>query len=183
MGADVRSFSAFQLFDSFFGDFPRDLETPDVLIVGLNTSVGWQPGFDWSLGRIVPKRLEQAAAFLAAHRGDRLGVVACHHPLHRHPGDMKRSRTFGGEYAFDALRAAGMDIVLHGHLHRPACRSFPAPPLADAWEISANTALADRERGGPAGYNIIDVEQRRWQLTVMTWRNGQYDAVALKPPN
>ncbi len=165
-----------QRFESYFSDMPAFLETSDLLVVGLNTAVGWQPGFDWSLGYLVPSRVEAAAAMLAAQDGKKLRIVVCHHPLHPHPLDPGRSRTFGGPKAFDRLCSAGMDLLLHGHLHRTDSRYFAAPQGGQVCEVCANTALANRQRGGPAGYNIIDVQDRRWHLSVIAWHNELYQS-------
>jgi 3',5'-cyclic AMP phosphodiesterase CpdA len=166
----------FRRFEAYFAAIPSCLETPDLVIVGLNTAVGLQPSLDWSLGRVLPRRLEAAVELLNEHRGDRLMVVAGHHPLHQHHLDPVRSRTFRGEEAFGSLTAAGMDLYLHGHLHRAGCRCFPAADKRDICEVCANTALSNRERGGPAGFNIVDVNERRWELTVLGWDGAEYEA-------
>jgi 3',5'-cyclic AMP phosphodiesterase CpdA len=169
-----RMSNPFRRFALYFSS-PTSLETPDVIIVGLNTAVGWQPRLDWSLGYIKSDRVGAAVSLLKAQGRDRLRIVACHHPLHSHPLDPIRSRTCGGEKAFDQLRTAGMDLLLHGHLHRTDCRCHSTTPVVTC-EVCANTALANRQRGGPAGYNIIDVEEGRWKLTVIEWQNGGYQA-------
>jgi 3',5'-cyclic AMP phosphodiesterase CpdA len=173
-GIWARLHAPFARFHSYFPG-PALLETPDVLIVGMNTAVGLQPGLDWSLGYIVPERLSEAVSTLSAQRGNRLGIVGCHHPFHQHPLDPVRSRTHGGTAAFDRLSAAGMDLLLHGHLHRTDCRCFPTSTDREVCEVCANTALSNRERGGPAGYNIVDVENRRWQLAVKAWTGKAYE--------
>ena len=100
-------------------------------------------------------------------------LVASHHPLREHPLDRKRSRTAGGPDGFRELALAGMDLFLHGHLHRHTMTCIPVGSR-DVCEVGASTALSDRERFGAAGYNLIDVEERRWELEVKVWRNGAY---------
>lgn len=173
-GVLARLHRPFARFEAYFPEAPAYMATPDVVIVGLNTAVGWQPGLDWSLGRVLPSRLQRTLALLSAHRADRLAIVAAHHPLHRHPLDPKRSRTFAGLRAFEALAGAGMRLLIHGHLHRTDCRPFPSH-AHEIYEISANTALANRERAGAAAYNILDVEHGRWKLCTLGWTGEGYD--------
>lgn len=177
-GLWARLRNPFARFNHYFGGSTDYLETPDFLVVGLNTAVGWQTGWDWSLGYVIPNRVDEASRILQAHRHGRLGLVACHHPLHVHPLDPVRSRTFGSDHAFDQLSASGMNILLHGHLHRSDRRQFRGTSEQKVYEICANTALSNRERGGPAGYNVIDAHERWWRLTKVSWHNGQYQTAA-----
>jgi 3',5'-cyclic AMP phosphodiesterase CpdA len=173
-GIWARIFGPFDRFESYFPG-SGVIETPDVLIVAMNTAVGLQPGLDWSLGYVSAKRLDTAASTLAGQRGGRLGIVASHHPYHQHPSDLVRSRTFGGPAAFERLATAGMDLLLHGHLHRTAYRCFATTAGKNACELCASTALSNRERGGPAAYNIIDVENRQPRISVMVWDGRSYN--------
>lgn len=154
------------------------LETPDVFLIGLNTAMAASASsLDWSLGVAPESRITPVAALIAQHRGDRLGIVACHHPLRPHALDPRRSTTARGVVAFDQLARAGMSVLLHGHLHRASKTC-----LGTACEIAANTALSDRERAGPAGYNIIDIDHGAWQAQSVRWNGSAYalgEAVAL----
>lgn len=164
----------FARFAEYLPGQPLWLETADVFLIGFNSAVGVNPrGWDWSLGDAPDERVAPVAALLREKRGDRLAVVACHHPLRRHALDVRRSVTRRGPEAFNELAAAGMRLLLHGHLHRSS-RSCVAAPGGEVCEVCANTALSDRERSGPAAYNIIDVEDGRWKLDVMQWRDGHY---------
>jgi len=170
----LRVLSPFRRFASAFGDpfFPIQ-ETPEVLIVGMNTAYGVRLGWDWSLGRVSPRRLTQVVETLRARKAGRLAIVACHHPLCPNPADGRRSITSGGPAAFEQLAAAGMDILLHGHLHRAGTRRHTIGRRT-VFEICANTALSDRERDGTSGYNVITVDAGSWHLSTVGWRDGLY---------
>jgi 3',5'-cyclic AMP phosphodiesterase CpdA len=164
----------FARFAESFPDAPASVETPDVVVAGFNTAVGSRLStWDWSLGDAPPERVAPVAALLRDRLQGRLGIVACHHPLRRHALDGRRSTTARGPEAFAALADAGMRVLLHGHLHRSS-RTCLDVGGAEVCEICANTALSDRERAGPAGYNILDIEGSAWKLTVMNWQERRY---------
>jgi 3',5'-cyclic AMP phosphodiesterase CpdA len=165
--------SPFRRFAAFFPDEPAVLETPDLVIVGLNTAVGVQPGLDWSLGRIVRARLDVTVSLLRERNDDKFKIVATHHPLRQHALDPKRSRTSGGPAAFIRLAQAGMRMLLHGHLHRQTVTCVSTEGR-EVWEVGASTVLSNRERAGPAGFNLIDVDQGRWNLEIKVWKSGRY---------
>lgn len=172
----------FARFAKHFPDQPAFIETPDAVVVALNTAVGVRfSAWDWSLGVAPEERVAPVAALLRDHGKGRLGIVACHHPLRRHLLDARRSTTGRGREAFAELAEAGMRLLLHGHLHRSS-RTCVEVNGMEACEVCANTALSDRERAGPAGYNIIDVRGGAWTLTVMRWQNRRY-AVAEPAPS
>ena len=152
------------------GEQPLFLETPDVFLIGLNTATGLSmSSFDWSLGIAPESRTAPVVNLLRGRGGGRLGIVACHHPLRPHALDPRRSTTARGITAFAELAEAGMQVLLHGHLHRASLTC-----LKGACEIAANTALSDRERAGPAGYNIIDVDGAGWRARSVRWDGETY---------
>ena len=160
----------FGRFSRSVGEQPLFLETADVVLIGLNTATAISvSSFDWSLGIAPPSRIAPVAEALQQRRQGRIGIVACHHPLRPHALDPRRSTTARGIAAFHELRAAGMTILLHGHLHRASKTCVDG-----ACEIAANTALSDRERGGPAGYNIVDVDGADWQARSVRWNGETY---------
>jgi 3',5'-cyclic AMP phosphodiesterase CpdA len=173
----------FARFAAYFPGQPLYIETSDILLAGLNTAVGARlTALDWSLGDAPRERVAPVALLLREFGRGRLGIVACHHPLRRHALDQQRSVTRRGPEAFAELAASGMRLLLHGHLHRSSSTCLDASGVA-VCEVCANTALSDRERSGPAAYNVIDVENGAWRLTVMRWNADRYEASdeALKP--
>lgn len=166
----------FARFSRSVGTQPLFLETADVFLIGLNTSVGARlTAWDWSLGVAPEARVAPVAGLLKERRRGRLGIVACHHPLRPHALDPRRSTTARGQAAFAELAAAGMSVLLHGHLHR-ASKTCVGPKESEVCEVAANTALSDRERSGPAGYNILDVDKDGWRVVSVRWQNRRYAA-------
>lgn len=176
-----RLFSPFGRFERYFGDpFYPVQETPEALILGMNTAYGVRLGLDWSLGQVSPHRLARVVNALRTRKAGRLAIVACHHPLCFDPIDGRRSMTGGGPAAFQELAAAGMDILLHGHLHRAVTRRHTVEGRV-VFEICANTALSDRERDGASGYNLVTVDAEKWQLSSVGWRDSLYGANPANP--
>ncbi len=163
----------FGRFSLHFGGLEPCEETPDVLVVGLNTAYGIRAAYDWSLGRASAGGVEGVVERLKRKHAGQLALVASHHPLQRTDLDSRRSRTSGGAQAFETLALAGMDILLHGHLHRAMSR---CRRIADreVCEIGSTTALSDRERDGTSGYNILDIASGVWRLSVVRWQDGRY---------
>jgi 3',5'-cyclic AMP phosphodiesterase CpdA len=164
------------LFKRFGAYFPSDqavITTTDVLLVGLNTAAGMRFSMDWSLGLAQSPAVVSVCDVLRKERKYRLGIVACHHPLTRTETDLRRSRTKGGDWAASQLADAGMTILLHGHLHRPLVRRLHAGGH-EIVELGANTALSDRERAGPAGFNVIDIVDWHWTATHRLWIDRKY---------
>lgn len=160
----------FARFTRAVGVQPLYLETPDVFLIALNTAVAARLSeWDWSLGIAPDERVAPVADLIKTRRGGRLAVVACHHPLRPHALDPRRSATDRGVAAFGELARAGMGVLLHGHLHRASKTCAQG-----ACEIAANTALSDRERAGPAGYNIIDVDGEAWRALSVAWDGRRY---------
>jgi 3',5'-cyclic AMP phosphodiesterase CpdA len=173
-GVIDRMFRPFARFAEHFPDQPVHFETPDVLVVALNTAVGMRlSAWDWSLGDAHVDRVGPVADLLKKQRKGRVGVVACHHPLRPHVLDVRRSRTRRGPQAFSELADAGMQVLLHGHLHRASYVCVDVNG-SDVCEVCANTALSDRERAGPAGFNILDVDCGTWKLSTAHWRERRY---------
>lgn len=165
----------FARFAAFFPAMPLYLESDEVFVAGLNTAAGSRFG-DWSLGDAPRERIEPVVALLKSQAKGRLAIVACHHPLRPHILDVRRSTTARGPEAFQELAAAGMRVLLHGHLHRTSKTCIEAP-AGNVCEICANTALSDRERSGAAGYNILDVTTGGdYVAHAMRWSGIRYEA-------
>ena len=164
-------------FRRFFDHFPltgiTQLETPDVFLVGFNTAVGMTTSLDWSLGSASPRRVEAAMQTLKSGDPSKLRLVAAHHPLERDRADWQRSKTSRGPQAFVALAQAGMDLFLHGHLHR-SYATAQSVAGRKVWTVGATTALSERERGSGSGFNILDIDGRSAKLSAMTWTAGHY---------
>jgi 3',5'-cyclic AMP phosphodiesterase CpdA len=158
-------------FGRFRAAFPPDhqvLEFPGLAVVGLNTATSMQASLDWSLGWAMEHRIARAVSALKRSEPSAFRIVTCHHPLLMESHDTQRSRTRNGPHAFHELAKAGMDMLLHGHLHRQKSRMVTCEGR-NVTIVGAGTALGDRERGEPSGYNLIAVSGHAAEVMPLRW--------------
>jgi len=122
-------------------------------VIGVNTVNRWaiQSG---RIGARDRRRMAKALGDTLGGTPGRIAVVVAHHPLEQAPGERKRP-TRGAGPAIDALTAAGVDVVLGGHLH-----VWSAQPLArgGAIQVQAGTGLSNRQRGEQNDFNLLTLD-------------------------
>lgn len=130
-------------------------DLPGIALVSLRTTVPAQWRWPWSDGVIREEALVETLAALGRLEGDRrLKLVTCHHPLAgRELGG--RNPTIGGEAALAALAAAGADVVLSGHIHKPFDITHEIAGRKVRM-IGAGT-MSHRLRGAGPSYNVLRV--------------------------
>ncbi|CAM4307953.1 metallophosphoesterase family protein [Palleronia rufa] len=133
-----------------------ELETPDMHVVGVNTV----NRFSWQRGRMSPRTIRRLSAAFA--RGDaRLRIAVLHHPLEHGPEVEKRLMR-GARHALAALRGAGADVVLSGHLHNTVTRPFAISP--GCLFVQAGTGLSTRLRGEDNTFNLLSCTPGRIEV-------------------
>lgn len=159
---DIPAFN--QLFDRFFRPFHRyretfghDLEptlrTGNVEIVGLNSSRGIGPQWDWSKGLLSRRQLERGAArFSPAPPG--LRVLTLHHPLLARP-NRRRDVVCPLPPLLSLLTGSRVDLVLCGHLHQSRIGTISKDPTWNTIVSQAPTVCSTRLKGEPPGFHMI----------------------------
>jgi 3',5'-cyclic AMP phosphodiesterase CpdA len=140
---------------------------------GLNTARGAQARLNWSKGQITQAQAQAACAWLAQAPRAHLKVVVCHHPLVEMIEGPMTGRVWGGERAARAFAESGADVILSGHIHAP----FALPlPFADGrtYAVGAGT-LSLRERGSPAGFNLIEADEDAVRVTALGWTGARFE--------
>lgn len=129
------------------------LESDDVVLVPLKSTVRIQPRFPWSDGFVTKRALTQALEELEAHKGDpRHKLIVCHHPL-LGESDSAKNPTIGGDAAFAALAKAGGDAVASGHVHTPF--DLTRERGGHAMRMLGVGTLSTRLRGKPPSYQVL----------------------------
>lgn len=141
--------------DAFGTELEPVFESDDWLVIAVNTT-RWYRHED---GEVSPAQIERVAARLAAAAPSQLRVVVTHQPvLVTRPEDL-HNRVHGHRAAVARWCAAGMDLILGGHIHLPFVRPLAeagAGCPATAWAVQAGTAVSSRVRGGhPNSVNVL----------------------------
>jgi 3',5'-cyclic AMP phosphodiesterase CpdA len=166
-GLGARLIDPFGRFERAVG--PADdvaFATPDLAVRSINSARGWQVRLNWSKGEVSRGQAERAARGLETSAPRALRVAACHHPLIEPSGEPITARVRGGRFAARRLQQAGVDLILSGHLHAPFVEALPVGD-GRTYAVCAGT-LSLRERGVPAGFNLIEVEESSVKVTALS---------------
>lgn len=170
-----RIFTPFARFERAIGPAHAQAYRVEGLAVrGVNTARGAQPRLNWSKGQIASRQVDEAAAWFAAHAPEgALRVVTLHHPLMEMIGGPMTARVWGGRDAARALTEARVDLVLSGHIHAPFALPYPFGDER-TYAVGAGT-LSVRERGCPAGFNLIDADKAAIRIAALAWTGSHYE--------
>jgi 3',5'-cyclic AMP phosphodiesterase CpdA len=174
LGLWERATTPFRRFESRFGPADGAFWADESLCVaGVNTARGVQLRLNWSKGAIAPRQAGRALDALGVQPNGALRVVACHHPLAEMVGGPMTARVRGGERAARRFCEGRVDMILTGHIHAPFAMALPhADGLTYA--VGAGT-LSVRERGAPAGFNVIEGAEETIKVTALAWTGSGLD--------
>jgi 3',5'-cyclic AMP phosphodiesterase CpdA len=163
---------AFKAYGQAIGpDCFETVDLPGLKSVAFNTARGVQPRINWSKGQA--RREDALEVCRRLGGGEALKVAICHHPLMEVTGGPMTGRVWGGEQASRILAEGGADLILTGHVHMPFAHPLP---FADqrTYAVGAST-LSMRERGCPAGFNVIEADDACIRITALGWVNGHFE--------
>lgn len=172
--APERIFTPFRRFESAIGPaWEQSFRTEQMAVRGLNTARGAQFRLNWSKGQLAPVQAKAACEWLSGAGGDLARIVVCHHPLMEMIGGPMTARVWNGEGAARTFAEAGVDLVLSGHIHAPFVWSYP---FADGrtHAVGAGT-LSVRERGAPAGFNVLEIEGAAIRIAALGWTGSRFE--------
>jgi len=106
-------------------------------------------------GELSTDQIDAVAHALADAPGGVLRVVMLHHPVAVSRPDEKHNRVHGHREAVSRWRAAGVDLILGGHIHLPFVRRLEGDGLRTAWAVQAGTAVSERTR--PEAGNSVNL--------------------------
>lgn len=145
----------------------------DFAVRGVNTARGAQLRLNWSKGQIAARQVREAVRWFEEVPAQAFRIVVCHHPLMEMIGGPMTARVWGGRAAAEALAAAKVDLVLSGHIHAPFAWPYA---FADGktYAVGAGT-LSTRERGVPAGFNVVEIEEATVRIEAFGWTGSHYE--------
>lgn len=155
----ARAFSPYGGYMRAFGrDLEPELDLPDLLVVGVNTT---RPHRHKD-GEVSRRQVRRVAERLQHARRGQLRVVVTHQPACVMRPEDEKDRLHGGEDAVRAWSSAGADLVLGGHIHLPYVSDVCArvqDTHRTMYCVQAGTAFSHRVRHGtPNSLNVI-----RWE--------------------
>ncbi len=142
-------------------------------LAAVNTARGIQIRLNWSKGEISRQQTDRASKTLGFRADGDLGIMVCHHPLAEMVGGPMTARVRGGEAAAKRLCEGGTDLVLTGHIHSPFAMALPYGDR-HTYAVGAST-LSVRERGSPAGFNVIEFDRDTIRVQALAWTGSSYE--------
>lgn len=115
------------------------LERDDVLLLALNTTRWWRH----QDGQLSAAQIDRVAQRLARAQPGQCRMVMVHQPLVVTRAEDERNRLHGHAAALQAWGAAGVELLLGGHIHLPFVKALPF----GGWAVQAGTAVSSRVRG------------------------------------
>ena len=146
----------------------HQFQTERLAVRGVNTARAAQMRWNWSKGADrSPTRTRRAARALSEAPAQALRIIACHHPLIEMEGTPMTGDVRCGDAAAEIFAAAGVDLVVTGHVHVPFALEIP---IGDRRSHAVGSGtLSLRLRGAPASFNQIDWDDGEISITAMYW--------------
>jgi 3',5'-cyclic AMP phosphodiesterase CpdA len=138
-----------------------------------NTARGIQFRPNWSKGALARGQASAVANDLKAAAPGILRVAVCHHPLVEVPDGPMTGRVIGGPEGAQLMAEAGVDMILTGHVHTPFAFALPFGDRR-TYSIGAAT-LSLRERGTPAGFNVIEIDDDTIRVMAHVWHGSHFE--------
>jgi 3',5'-cyclic AMP phosphodiesterase CpdA len=108
-------------------------------------------------------------------------VVVTHHQVIPPRGGTHDDTVARAPLAIEALETCGVDLLLAGHLHvgySDDARALHPHVRRSIIVAQAGTAISTRGRGEPNSYNLIGVDGRGVEITVLAWQGAGFAPVS-----
>ena len=175
-GLVSRLFQPFARYERLFGDPDHArFDDPQIAARAFNTARGVQFRKNWSKGCAASKDVDAVVDSFRDACPGALRIVLCHHPLTEITGGPMTGEVWGGEAAALKLANARADLILTGHVHVPFVH-----PLSEGDGLTHAVGcgtLSTRERGAPAGFNVIEFDERAVRVIAQGWTGSRFEPV------
>jgi 3',5'-cyclic AMP phosphodiesterase CpdA len=145
----------------------------DFIIAGVNTARRWATLFDQTRGRISAGQTASAITHLKTAPDTHLRILVAHHPFWLPAELARRHRVGGRDRALAALREAGVDMILSGHVHVAFSQRVEGIIVAHS-----GTSTSNRTSGQANSFNIIRGDRRRISIDVRLWNGRIFEPFA-----
>ena len=151
--------------------------SPGMIVAGLNSArpAGWH--MDWSRGRLSQEQMARLSAIYGATDPDALRVLVVHHPPAAPPHGTPRHLIGRLREFTDAVKTAGVDLVLSGHFHMSYAQALVLPGGTGPGSCvlsSVSTATSHRLKGEPNGFHVIDGDTCGAVIVDWAWNGTNY---------
>ncbi|WP_088285098.1 metallophosphoesterase [Ideonella sp. A 288] len=136
---------------AFGAELEPSLEADDLLLLAVNTTRWWRQAD----GQLSAAQVDRVTQRLAQARPGQRRLVVVHQPLVVTRPEDEKNRLHGHAAALQAWGAAGVDLIIGGHIHLP----FVLPLTGGGWAVQAGTAVSRRVRAGAGNsVNLIHID-------------------------
>lgn len=139
--------------------------------VGLNTARRFGHHPDWSRGRLNVQQLSWMRRQFELSPEQDLRILVTHHPFYLTPAAQHRGHVGRHRQAWPVLQAAGVDLLLSGHLHLAYAAS-----LNGAVMISAGTGISTRLKGEANSFHLMTASAEQLVLQTLLWNESEFAA-------
>lgn len=158
----------------FGGDLAPEFESDNLLVLCVNSARPERHKH----GVVSAEQIERVAVRLRAAAARQLRLVVMHHPVLAINAGDQNNLVRGHANATRIWAAAGVDLILGGHIHLPYVRPLDGGDVQlprDIWTVQAGTTISRRVRGDAANsFNVIrssnsgaiDVVVERWDYDI-----------------
>lgn len=159
---------------AFGEELEPSLETDELLLLGLNTTRWWRH----EDGQLSAAQIARVAQRLARARPGQRRVVVVHQPLWVTRPEDRKNLLHGHAQALQAWGAAGVDLIVGGHIHLPYVQALPC----GGWAVQAGTAVSHRVRAGTGNsVNLIELSaDARERAVVERWDHDPAQAAFVR---
>lgn len=148
-----------------------------LIVIGINTA----RSLTWKGGRISQEQISELDRKLSDVPESAHKVIVTHHPFIPPPGEEGAGVDLVGraEAALEVLERHRVDLLLAGHLHHGYTGDVRSHYPSSGYAIivaQAGTAISNRVRYEPNGYNRITIDEERMCIGVRYWDGETFTA-------